>query len=46
MIDSNRKDSPLIIPKDGIELDTSGLTINEVVERIKKLYYVRTKTKI
>ncbi len=43
MIDSNRKDSPLIIPKDGIELDTSGLTINEVVEKIKKLYYVRTK---
>ncbi len=43
MIDSNRKDSPLIIPEDGIKLDTSGLTINEVVERIKKLYYVRTK---
>ncbi len=43
MIDSNRKDSPLIIPEDGIKLDTSGLTINEVVEKIKKLYYVRTK---
>ena len=43
MIDSNRKDSPLIIPEDGIELDTSELTINEVVEKIKKLYYVRTK---
>ena len=44
MIDSNRKDSPLIIPEDGIELDTSGLTIGEVIEKIKKLYYVRTKT--
>ena len=43
MIDSNRKDSPLVIPEDGIELDTSELTINEVVEKIKKLYYVRTK---
>ena len=42
-IDSNREDSPLIIPEDGIELDTSGLTINEVVARIKKLYYVRSK---
>ena len=35
-IDSNREDSPLIIPEDGIELDTSGLTINEVVARIKE----------
>ena len=43
-IDSSRKDSPLIIPEDGIELDTSGLTIDEVVDRIKKIYYVRTKT--
>ena len=43
MIDSNRKDSPLIIPEDGIELDTSGLTIDEVIEKIKKLFYVRTK---
>ena len=42
-IDSNRKDSPLIIPEDGIMLDTSGLAINEVVDKIKKLYYVRTK---
>ncbi len=46
MIDSTRKDSPLIIPEDGIELDTSGLTIDEVVNKIKELYYVRTKTKI
>ncbi|MEE8325185.1 MAG: (d)CMP kinase [Candidatus Humimicrobiaceae bacterium] len=42
-IDSNRKDSPLIVPEDGIELDTSGLGIDEVVDRIKKLYYVRSK---
>ena len=43
MIDSNRKDSPLIIPEDGIELDTSGLTIDEVIEKIKKIFYVSTK---
>lgn len=42
-IDSNRKDSPLIVPEDGVELDTSGLGIDEVVDRIKKLYYVRSK---
>ncbi len=45
-IDSNRNDSPLIIPEDGIKLDTSGLGIDEVVDRIKKLYYVRSKAKI
>ena len=42
-IDSNRKNSPLIIPEDGVEIDTSGLTIEEVVNKIKELYYVRTK---
>ena len=44
MIDSNRKDSPLIIPENGVEIDTSGLTIDEVVNKIKELYYVRSKT--
>lgn len=46
MIDSNRKDSPLIIPENGVEIDTSGLTIDEVVNKIKELYYVCTKTQI
>ncbi len=44
MIDSTREDSPLIIPENGIEIDTSGLAIDEVVNKIKELYYVRTKT--
>lgn len=44
MIDSSRKDSPLIIPENGVEIDTSGLTIKEVANKIKELYYVRTKT--
>ncbi len=44
MIDSTREDSPLIIPENGIEIDTSGLSIEEVVNKIKELYYVRTKT--
>jgi cytidylate kinase len=45
-IDSNRKDSPLVIPGDGIKLDTSDMPIFEVVNKIKQLYYDRTKTKI
>ncbi len=44
LIDSSRKDSPLVIPEDGIEIDTSDMTIMEVVKKIKKLYYGRTKT--
>ncbi len=44
MIDSTREDSPLIIPENGVEIDTSGLAIDEVVNKIKELYYVRTKT--
>ena len=43
-IDSSRKDSPLIVPEGGIEIDTSDMTIMEVVKKIKKLYYGRTKT--
>lgn len=43
-IDSSRKDSPLVIPEDGIEIDTSDMTIMEVVKKIEKLYYGRTKT--
>ncbi len=42
-IDSSRKDSPLMVPEDGIEIDTSDMSIDEVVKRIKKIYYDRTK---
>jgi cytidylate kinase len=45
-IDSNRKDSPLVIPGDGIKLDTSDMSIPDVVNKIKELYYDCTKTKI
>ncbi|HEY4695652.1 MAG TPA: (d)CMP kinase [Candidatus Hydromicrobium sp.] len=47
-IDSSRKDSPLIIPENGIKIDTSGMSAGEVVSKIKKLYLkkinVRYKT--
>ena len=43
-IDSSREDSPLIIPEDGIKIDTSDMTIVEVINKIKQLYYDRTKT--
>jgi len=45
-IDSSRKDSPLVLPENGIEIDTSDMTIDEVVKEIKRLYYDRTKTEI
>ncbi len=44
-IDSSRKDSPLIIPENGIIIDTSDLSIREVVDKIKKLYYERVNAK-
>jgi len=43
-IDSSREDSPLVIPEDGIKIDTSDMTIVEVTNKIKQLYYDRTKT--
>ena len=43
-IDSSRKDSPLILPENGIEIDTSDMSIDDVVNRIKRLYYDRAKT--
>ena len=44
-IDSSRKDSPLVIPKNGIIIDTTGLSIREVVDKIKKLYLDRSNVK-
>lgn len=43
-IDSSRQDSPLVLPVDGIEIDTSDMSIQQVVNKIKQLYYDRTKT--
>lgn len=43
-IDSSREDSPLVIPEGGIKIDTSDMTIVEVINKIKQLYYDRTKT--
>ncbi len=40
-IDSGRKDSPLVVPKNGIKVDTTGLNIRQVVDKIKKLYHNR-----
>ncbi len=40
-IDSGRKDSPLIVPEDGVEVDTTTMEINEVVIKIKDMYKER-----
>lgn len=37
-IDSSRKDSPLVVPKNGIVIDTTNMAIREVVDKIKKIY--------
>ncbi len=37
-IDSGRQDSPLVVPQGGVIVDTTGLSIKEVVEKIKRLY--------
>lgn len=44
-IDSSREDSPLIIPENGIIIDTSKLSVKEVVEKIKKLYFKKVNVK-
>ncbi|GAH24584.1 unnamed protein product, partial [marine sediment metagenome] len=38
-IDSSREDSPMVIPENGIIIDTSRLSVKGVVEKIKKLYF-------
>jgi cytidylate kinase len=40
-IDSSRKDSPLVIPENAVVIDTTGMSIKEVAEKIKKIYYER-----
>jgi cytidylate kinase len=44
-IDSSRKDSPLTVPENGIVIDTSNLSVMEVVKKIKKLYFERINDK-
>jgi cytidylate kinase len=44
-IDSSREDSPLVIPENGIVIDTSKLSIKGVVEKIKKLYFKKVNVK-
>src|SRR3972149_10871194 len=44
-IDSSRKDSPLIIPENGIKIDTSGMSAGEVANKIKKLYFKKIHVK-
>ena len=44
-IDSSREDSPLVIPENGIIIDTSKLSVKGVVEKIKKLYFKNVNVK-
>lgn len=38
-IDSNREDSPLVVPKDAIIIDTTNMTIDEVVQKITDVVF-------
>jgi len=42
-LDSTRADSPLVCPPDAIAIDTTGLTIDEVVARIEALVHERLR---
>ena len=44
-IDSSREDSPLIIPKNGVFIDTTNMTIKEVVSKIRNIYEERINDK-
>ncbi len=44
-IDSGRKDSPLVIPEEGIEIDTTKMSIDQVVGKIKNIYLKRINDK-
>ncbi|MEI0594316.1 (d)CMP kinase [Brachyspira pilosicoli] len=37
--DSNREDSPLVVPKDAIIIDTTNMTIDEVVQKITDVVF-------
>ena len=38
-IDSTRKDSPLVIPDNSRVIDTTGMSIEQVCDEIKNVYY-------
>jgi cytidylate kinase len=40
-LDSSRADSPLVAAADAVELDTTGLTVDDVVERVVALVEAR-----
>jgi len=44
-LDSGRKDSPLTVPENGVVIDTSKLSVREVVSKIKKIYFERKNVK-
>lgn len=37
--DSNRKDSPLVVPENAIIIDTTNMTVNEVAEEITDIFF-------
>lgn len=43
--DSNREDSPLVVPKDAIIIDTTNMTIDEVVEKITDVVFNKKSNK-
>ena len=44
-IDSTRKDSPLIIPENAHVIDTTELSIKQVSDKIKKIYYKKLENR-
>lgn len=44
-IDSSRKESPLIVPEDAVTIDGTFMSIEEIFNKIKDLYFERIQTK-
>ena len=44
--DSNRKDSPLVVPENAIIIDTTNMTIDEVAEEITDIFFNKKKISI
>jgi cytidylate kinase len=40
-IDSSRKDSPLVIPENAVVINTTNMSVREVADKIKRIYYER-----
>ncbi|MBM3705744.1 MAG: (d)CMP kinase [Actinobacteria bacterium] len=43
-IDSSRKDSPLLVPEGAVVIDSTDLSIENVFEKIRELYYEKIRT--